>query len=327
MKKTLIAAGIAAVMAAPAAFADVKIGGQVKVTFSAEENNEDQWLYDNSLTFAASEDIGNGMTAFAEITLDTDSNTDTANASGVANTQTNGILNNKDQKVGIKGAFGTVVMGRMESLTEGKISSKFDDGASSHGSVFGSSANSNTVQLESTGTSFGRHNALAYVSPTINGFHAAVALIDNASTPTTGGFADAAREVLVAYDNGPLSVAASRIEFEADTKSSRSGAVAPDTDSIVASYKMGDAKVSVGRFDSDDDNRTDNIVRLDYKMGNNSLIVGYKDGEADNVNYDVLSVKATHHFSKRTGVWVGYRAKDSGTADTDQVHLGMIHKF
>ncbi len=320
MKKTLIAAGIAAVIAAPAAFADVKIGGQVKVTFQSNETGEDKVGYDNSLSFSASEDLGNGLSAFASITLDTDSATSAGNS----------ITNNKDQKVGLKGSFGTLVMGRMESLTEGVVSAKMDDGASSHGSAFSSSATTaydNTAQLESTATAFGRHNAVAYISPTVNGFHAAVAMIDNASTPSTGGYFDAAREVLVAYDNGPLSIVSSSIDFETDTKGSQTSAVAPDTTSVVAAYSMGDAKVTVGRFDSDDDNRTDNIVRLDYKMGNNSLIVGYKDGEADNVDYDVLSVKATHSFSKQTAAWVGVRQKDSGTADTDQIHFGMIHKF
>lgn len=319
MKKTLIAAGIAAAMAAPSAFAEVKISGQLKMTFASVENGEDLIDYDNSLTFASSEDLGNGLTAFGSATLDLDTSEDAAS-----------VGNNKDMKLGLKGAFGTLVMGRMESLTEGKVSSKFDDGKASHGNAFSStttSAYNDILQLESSATAFGRHNAVAYISPTVNGFHAAAALIDNAATHATGGYFDAATEVLVAYDNGPLSIVASRINFETDTTGSQTGAVAPDTDSIVASYKMGDMKFTVGRFDSDDDNREDNIVRFDYKMGNNSLLLGYKDGEADNNDHTVISAKLTHSMSKQTAVWVGYRDNEDNNVDGSVGHVGMIHKF
>jgi predicted porin len=296
MKKTLIAAGIAAVIAAPAAFADVSISGQVKVTYASAERGQDVIDYDNAISFKASEDLGNGMSAFSEITMDLDASENAASATG-----------NKDVKVGLKGSFGTVVVGRMETFTEGKVSSRFDDGKAGH--------DTDVLQLESAITNIGRANAVAYVSPTINGFHVGVAAVDAADG---GGFKDHSMDYAVFYDNGPLSIAASMNDRTAANS---------DVKTLVGSYTMGDIKFSLGRFDHDD-NRDANIARIDYKMGNNSLLVGYRDGEAaDGTDEDVLSVKLTHSMSKRTAVWVGYRDKDEAGTDTQVGHAGIIHKF
>jgi predicted porin len=297
MKKTLIAAAVAASFAAPA-MADVSVSGQVKVTIADSNGSSYNPSYDNALSFKASEDLGNGMSAFAEITLDTDSST------GGSSTATG----SKDQKLGLKGSWGTLVAGRMETLTEGVVSAKFDDGASAH---------ADNGQLESAITQVGRVDAVAYVSPTVNGFHVAVAgILAGAEDGLT-----AATDILVAYDNGPLSVVASRASFDAGVGAGLAGVGSDENmTSIAASYSMGDGKFTVGRFDQA--NETDMLYRLDYKMGNNSIILGMKDAEVS--TNDLYTVKLTHSMSKRTAVWVGHRAKD--TAD-DVTHFGMIHKF
>jgi predicted porin len=300
MKKTLIAAGIAAVIAAPVAMADVSISGQVKYTLVDTDNGNDfAPSFDNALTFKASEDLGNGLTAFAQITLDTDSATSAAN----------GITNNKDQKVGLKGSFGTFVAGHMETLTEGAVSSMMDDGLSSH---------SENAQLESALTAVGRVDAVAYVSPTFNGFHFAVA---GTNAADTNRFTN--NDIAVVYENGPLTIKASRVDVRDSYETSVVG----------ASYSMGDAKISAMYVEKDFDaagtaDLEDKIVRLDYKLpGNNSLILGYKDVDQESsTRGDVTSVKLTHSFSKRTAAYIGHRSKDASTAG-DVNYIGMIHKF
>jgi len=313
MKKTLIAAGIAAVVAAPAAFADVTVSGQVKYTLGWTGEHGDteattgKQSFDNSLTFKASEDLGNGLAAFAQITLDTDSNTYSGES-----TARNSITSNKDQKLGLKGSFGTIVMGHMEYLTEGVASAKMDDGLSSHGAG---------AQLESSLTVFGRDDAIAYVSPTINGFHAAVA---GSQSGTAGGAFDNV-DVLVAYDNGPLSLIASRADVAETTSNAKNGY---DVTVLHASYQvMDDLKVSAQRVKRDVESsssltkQTDKVYRIDYKMGNNSFILGRKNAGD---NFDVTDFKATHSFSKQTAAYVGHRAKDN---KGDVTYVGMIHKF
>jgi predicted porin len=89
-KKTLIAAAVAT-LASSVAMADVSISGVVEQTFTDTAGTGSAWTgsTDSSLTFKASEDLGNGLTAFAQITLDTDQ-TD-------ANTS---LTDGKDSKVG-----------------------------------------------------------------------------------------------------------------------------------------------------------------------------------------------------------------------------------
>ena len=314
MKKTLIAAGIAAIVAAPAAFADVTVSGQVKVTMNnggAKSDTTSNSAYtkmvsDNNLTFKASEDLGNGLSAFAQITLDTDTTSST---------------DQKDAKAGLKGSFGTIVYGRMETLTEGVASGKMDDGASSHGN--------DSDNLESAITSVGRENAVAYVSPTFNGFHFAVAGVNIADNSDT--FSD--RELLLAYDNGPLSV----VGTYADLVAGGAADANEEVMTLTGSYKIGDAKITAQWVDRDVDasqanqatnttlaDATDTMIRLDYTMGNNVLLVGHKNAEAS--TGDVTIVKLTHKLSKKTSVYAGTRMVDV-TGEENDVFVGALHKF
>ena len=300
-KKTLIAAAVATI-ASTAAMADVSISGQVKVTVADNDTSDHAASLDNSLTFKSSEDLGNGLTGFAQITLDTDVDTDTT-ASAEAAVASTGTIE-KDAKVGIKGGFGTVVIGRMETLTEGAVSSMMDDGGS-HGN------------LETGLTSLGRYNAIAYVSPTVNGLHVAAA--GTMDGTDSGMFKHT--DVLVAYDNGPLSLKAARTSVEA-------GASDYDVTSLAASYKIGDLKLSALSVEKDVDGGTserDNMYRADYSMGNNSILLGRIDD--DTANSDITTIKLTHKFSKRTAVWIGHRDKGTAIAGGDTTHFGMIQKF
>ena len=284
-KKTLIAAAVATV-ASTAAMADVTVSGQVKYTLSDTDGAATDWspISDNAITVKSSEDLGNGLTAFAQITLDTDSTTSALQ---------------KDAKLGIKGGFGTLVMGRMEYLVEGAFSSKMDDGSGK--------TESNQI------TGFDRANAVAYVSPTVNGLHVAAAGSNDAAADMFTN-----KEVLAVYSNGPLSVMASHVDVK-DTQA---------MNSLYASYAIGDAKISAMTVDTDYDaaattDLRDNIIRLDYTMGNNSLLIINKD--ADAANADRTAVKLTHKFSKRTAAYVGVRNNDGTTED--ETYVGMITKF
>ena len=284
-KKTLIAAAVATV-ASTAAMADVTVSGQVKYTLTDTANSTSDWspASDNDITVKSSEDLGNGLTTFAQITLDTDSTTSALQ---------------KDAKLGIKGGFGTLVMGRMEYLVEGAFSSKMDDGSGK--------TESNQI------TGFDRANAVAYVSPTVNGLHVAAAGSNGAAADMFTN-----KEVLAVYSNGPLSVMASHVDVK-DTQA---------MNSLYASYAIGDAKISAMTVDTDYDaaattDLRDNIIRLDYTMGNNSLLIINKD--ADAANADRTAVKLTHKFSKRTAAYVGVRNNDGTTED--ETYVGMITKF
>jgi len=300
MKKTLIAAAIAAVAAAPVAMADVSISGQVKLTVTNDDTQDWAPGFDNSLNFKASEDLGNGMKAFAQTSFDTDGDGMTSQGVNVSY---------KDVKLGVSGGFGTVVAGSMETLTQGVVSSMMDDGA----------GNGTTV-LESKLTNVKRKHALAYVSPTVNGFHVAAAGVLNGAE----GDLASSTDLLVAYDNGPLSVKVAYADLDAADHAD------VDVLSIGGSYTAGDAKISVLNVDVDGAvDATDTMFRLDYTMGNNVILLGYKDAEND--ADDNAVIKLTHKMSKRTAVYAGFRSAEdmdsAGDAKGDATFAGMIHKF
>ena len=299
MKKTLIAMAVAGVVAAPMASADVAVSGQIKYTLKNTENGNDlEPSYDNSITFKTSEDLGNGLNAFGQITLDTDSD--------IADGSETGITQNKDQKIGMSSEYGTLVMGRMEFLTEGVVSAMMDDGLGSHAV---------DSQLETALTAFGRANAVAYVSPTYSGFHVGLA---GSNAADTNSFTNS--DILIAYDNGPLSLKASRASFDADDDYK--------VNTFGGSYTMGDLKVSALAVSKDFDgvgtDLDDSMIRLDYTMGNNSILLGMLDEDSNGGSDDITSFKITHKFSGRTKAWIGARSKDNRS---DVTHLGMIHKF
>jgi len=294
MKKTLIAAGIAAVVAAPA-FADVKISGVVEQAFVATENGDFVGSSDNSLAFAASEDLGNGLSAFAKIVLDTDGDT------------------TKDEVVGLKGSFGTFVTGRMEDFTRSKLASKMTfvgaAGAGGDGAT--------TVEGRMNRGAGRADGAIAYVTPTVNGLHAGVA-----------SYSDNSQDVAVFYDNGPLSLAVSHEMLDTGSASGTN-----DTTLMAASYSMGDLKGTIVRAKYEADGAADGVdmaYRIDYKMGNNTVSVAYLDNEtaAGANDGSVTQAELVHKFSKQTAAYVSYVSVDEETAtDTDSVTFGMYHKF
>ena len=179
MKKTMIAMAVAGVVAAPIASADVKISGVVEQTFTDTENDTngmDTSTF-NMLNVTASEDLGNGMTAFAKYNHLTTAGTNTG--------ETNG-----DQVVGISGDFGTVVAGTMEDFTEGKLAAMM------------TMEGNPSVELD--GNSKRTAGGLAYITPTVSGFHAGVAGYAGSGAVDTDSF-DAV-DVAIFYDNGPLSI-------------------------------------------------------------------------------------------------------------------------
>ena len=280
MKKSLIALAIAA--ASTSAFAAADISGQIKVIVAGDNYTPS---FDNELTAKTSDDLGGGLSAFGQVTLDLDATAADANQM-------------KDMKVGVKGAFGTVIAGRMETIMEGVVSEQFNDGASVHTGV---------TQTESNLTAIGRVNAVAYVSPTVNGFHVAVAgTLDGADTDLFTHV-----DMAAVYDLGTLKLIAAKTDF----------ATGDDITAYTASYGMGDVTIAAGRFEQG--TADDTIVSVNYKMGPIGLYAAHKSSSA--TDGDVTSLKATYALSKSTAVWVGNRSKQGANADV--THFGIITKF
>jgi predicted porin len=204
MKKTIIAASIAAVVAAPAAFADVKISG-----YASAEYVEDAMRINNDIVFSASEDLGNGMKAAAKYHMFTDTNHDDNNTPD---------SKTADMSVSLSGDFGTLTAGRQEGFDEGVFAAFANIDAAHDADVEGYFDNGQEVMT--------RDERLTYVSPSMNGLSIGVNAQDNGTDKTAG------TEVMVKYSANGLTVMAG--SSDEDTRKSTNFAV---------SYKMGDLEL------------------------------------------------------------------------------------
>ncbi|MEJ1354901.1 MAG: porin [Candidatus Sedimenticola sp. (ex Thyasira tokunagai)] len=310
--KKILAVAIAAALTAPVAFADVKISGFVEQEFSFRDraSGSDVGMEHDSdvgVVFSASEDLGNGMSAFAKIDWGSDDSS----------------MGDNDQIVGLTGGFGTVVLGRMEDFTEGKVMAM--------ASIFESDS-----QNVEGGSNQGRTDGgIAYVSPNFSGFQVGVA--GYAVEAATDGENFDAVDMMVAYSNGPITVRLSRETTDNDTVSYLAGLtpavnVGKTNTSLGLQYTAGafDARAVMQKSDNVGgtaaNDFTDWMVGGSYTFGNNKVVAGYESDETTTSNTDTnWQVEFQHMFSKRTKVYVGYTDQDAANADA--TYFGMKHTF
>ena len=311
MKKTLIAMGVAAAVVAPIASADVTVSGKVEQTMTWTDSttgatDELTGATDALLVFKGSEDLGNGMTAFADIRSDFD---------GAA-----GAQSTFDTKVGLSGGFGTVVMGRMEDFTESKVLAMVD--------VLGGSS----VEL---GDAAGRQDdAIAYVSPEVApGLSIGVAAFYHDDNTAGEDIEDLdATDIALMYSNGPLTLNIAQEEVKDPT-----GGDDQESTAVGLGYTFGDLKVA-GVYQSIDNlsntaaNDQDNMMATAvYTMGANSIAVGWNENELTTGATDdsTTAFELRHNFSSRTRAYVGLTSDDYATPanETDTFYVGMEHSF
>lgn len=323
MKKSVIALSVAAAIVAPAAIAEVSISGWVAqefVTDSDDTGTADDGLESHSdvgLVFEGSEDLGNGMKAFAVIERETDDA-----QSGVG-----------DQIVGLEGSFGTLVMGNMEDFSEGHIAS------------MASVDSSDALSVEPNGASDTEASTggVAYVSPSMNGFQVGIAgYALSGGTPNDDKF-DAV-DMMLAYSAGGITVKVAR-------ESVNQAAAIGDkkTTSFGAEYKTGPFRVVAVRQSVDNATTTGTgaaatanldldgwMIGANYTMGNNKFGIGYMNDEKRDVGATTNTknkryiLDFTHNMSKRTKIYVTYQDNDNtttGAVDASNLAVGMKHSF
>jgi len=329
MKKTIIAAAVAASVAAPAVFADVKISGMVNPEYIDQEGATG-WAasaVNTDLVFSGSEDLGNGLTASFKYHMFHDSGADSV----------------ADTSVTLAGDFGKVIAGRMESFHE-SVSQGFVNIDHAHDADLEN-------DMDNNGIGNRVNSALAYVSPTVGGFHVGVAMIQGTAGAESDSF-NAATDVIAVYENAGLKVFANRLSADNATTTAAVAAVAAgngpngiagdgddvaasagvaavnqdiEMDAIGASYKMGDLEVRALKRSVSIGNAADvdtEFFGAKYTMGANSIAVGTMDNDT-NGDSNILSIG--HALSKRTSVYVTSYNTDRANADTTTV--GIKHTF
>ena len=174
MNKKLLAAAIAAaVVAAPAAFAESTVYGKFHVSVdSVDDDSKDVDSYfansrSSRLGFKGSEDLGNGLKAIFQ--FETTVLVDGGNDQSVGT----GFGSQRNTFIGLAGDFGTFLVGRHD--TPAKIAFY----ASGTENLGDSILDLNPGSLNPIGviSEFRANNAIAYVSPNFSGFTVAAAMI------------------------------------------------------------------------------------------------------------------------------------------------------
>ncbi len=213
MQKKIIALAVAAAMTAPAlAFADTTVYGILDAAVanvSTDGTKSDTQIISGGLSTSrvgvkAGEDMGNGVTAIANVEYKVDISTNQYNNTTGAST-----LSARQQMLGLTGNFGTVAAGFLQTTAydwavkfnpvEGSAVSPLNNVVKGGGFLISSASGANRAS-----------HAAAYISPNFNGFNVAVnyttgfndsmniGLADNAATvKTTAGL------VSLNYANGP----------------------------------------------------------------------------------------------------------------------------
>ena len=301
MKKTIIASAIAAVVAAPAAFADVSISGQINVEFSDQETGETSGNHHTDVVLKGSEDLGNGMKAGFVWHMVSDGDGNDAGAVAVAG----------DKRIDLSGDFGTISAGRMEPFVENKLASVANMDASEE------------LDLEFTGTATNAARSdtgIRFTTPNMSGITIGVEAY--ADENNTGDDWDTTA-VYAKYSNGGLTV----------QLASENNAVATvgDTTAISAAYKMGDIEVRAVNIDLDSTTAANDaehtVVGASYTMGANQFAVATVADATGNVSAKdgdtIYSLK--HSLSKSTSVYLVHFSDDTGS--TDETLVGMKHSF
>ena len=334
MNKKLITLAIAAAMVAPlAAAAETTLYGRLDTALvSGDDDTERAWDIDTGTTrigVKGSEDLGNGMKAIFQAEWEfgsSEGGSTSDNGDGTA-------LDNRLAYGGLSGGFGTIAIGRQWTPYYGAVDKTdiFNNPGGSNSASAGNiaSANANSIGPSRTG------NALAYVSPNFSGFVAKLALVIDRATGLGESDGVDAYNPSLQYDNGPISIGVSALEYDKDVEA----AGIQDVWGVAGSYDFGMFKLIAQYEDMDDYEGSSDTGKDEWSLaaeanfGNNTIRALYGNVDYDNGDdMDVWAVGLQHNFSARTRVYAEYAAnnldKDSGTdLDKDQFSLGLRHDF
>lgn len=288
MKKSLIALAVAGAMTAPmVAQADATLYGKFEMRIKSEDNKDLEVESDDfRIGIKGDADLGmdgvKGVYGYEmELNPDDTETTDTAAAETVSQEVTI-----RKAFVGATGGFGTALIGRIDNPAEAVVSKIGNQ--------------SESLKEDLTPDRLG--SAVAYVSPSMNGFNAYVAAVAE-------GQGDDAEEDVDGYVLG-------------------------------GNYNAGDLSVSAGFWEFDrvyTDTTEDQQwfgISGEYAFGATKVALGYQDLErgTDNDETDVVSLKVTHKMDNLT-LWADYDHFDNGTAVSTTAQydnewgLGVIYKL
>ena len=345
MKKSILVMAVAATMAAStAAVAEPKIYGNVHLSINAADNdvaNADNNLQMSSNTSSigvkGSEDLGDGMKAIYKVEFGVNilGKPDTTPDTGAPNTS-DGVLNGRDQFVGLKGGWGTLKLGTMSSNYKqmgGKVDPLYRTPLEGRGFL---QTQSGTLH-GGRGINRGRQtNTVQYVSPKMGG----ISLVANT---TFSGVNDETSGIGVRWSNKAILVYVDYITGQTGAgvlTCDATGTPACSTEAAVkVGAKFGTKAFSVsGQFESAEDRTGSDYVFLagTFNINKNNMLALTAGQQMRKVASGAASDDSTgvallynHKLSKMTNVYAGYgaRSEDATASDESMLTFGMRKKF
>ena len=321
MQKKLIVLAVAGILAAPlAAQAGVEVYGQARMSLDFNSNNDPVAANEDSaisvssnrsrIGFRGDEDLGGGLKAMWQFEQGVAFDTSTWNGGG------------RDTYIGLGGSFGAVVAGNLSTPYRVATSGldPFRNTRGDNNAIIGS-LNGNTGWNDENRAS----NAIAYMSPDINGFNASVAYIpasaeDGDDLPmSTVNSEEDAFSLSGSYTNGPIFVTAGYESWNS-LGAGKNTATADDVSAwkIGGSYTLMDNTTlgaiwesldagSVGTTKSDRDAWT---LNAKHKMGDITLMAAYamadETGGVADTGANQFSLGAAYALSKTTEAYALY---------------------
>lgn len=338
MQKKLIALAIAGLSTAAFAQSNVEVYGQVDAfvgNVSADgikslTKVESGGLAASRLGVKGVEDLGNGLKAL--FVLEYGINGDQNQALGTAGA--------RQQLLGLTGAFGTVAAGRLQT-TGYDWGVAYDVLAGTKISPL-QNMNSNTAIIGATAAGARANNALAYISPSLNGVTLAVnytgnLTADEVATATDGDNTNLKATLASAkYDNGPLSAGLVYAKANSDALTGKvlgvtfAGEKVETKDwALGGSYNFGVATLKA-TYQTTEATVNGDVAskQKTYSLGAaapvsaaGTVVGSYastKTSDVDNSQAKSWTVAYLHALSKRTTAYAGYNrvTNDSGVAFT-----------
>jgi predicted porin len=343
MMKKILAVAIASAFAAPAfaATANVDVYGKLHASVNFYNDQpaaiNDMGISSNAsrIGFKGTEDLGGGLSGIWQI------------ESGLNMDEQNGSLATRNSFVGLKGGFGTVLLGNHDTPLKlvGRKVDLFGDTQADSRNVMGGGSDTRA------------QNVAVYMSPAMSGFQITAAystdLNNFTAAPYTGSGnggddADAAVYNLSAtYTNGPLFVGVGYGDGDGHEILDLGAHMR-----VAAGFNFGDFRI-VGQYDKLNGNLSTDpdydawMVGAAYKMGAITLKANYMDGDKDFTTLDPkqFTIGADYALSKRTSAYVLYADGEyvtlgAGGGNSDRVaavtatggdisviSLGVVHNF
>lgn len=308
MNKKLIALAIAAAVAAPmAAQADASVYGKINMGINNYDNGTNSGIVitdeASRLGVKGEEDLGDGLKAIFKM-------------EGTVNMDTGGFNINRDTYFGLKGGFGQVRLGHMNTAYKNSTG-KLDVFADTMGDLTGGDF----------GTFDQRRNNMINYSNKFGPIKLDVDLNQAEATDAaiTAGNDKMGNTIAISYSGGPLYVSLA-------TETLAGASNQTDAMKLGVQYKMGETKINFiyETLDSPTANAdvTNMNVNADISLGgSNSIGVSYTDSSDDTSTRDwtQMTVGYIHKMSKATKLNIAYStvSNESASSQSGRIRSGV----